>query len=211
MEVGLVDSAGFEGEGEGIWVGWDADGGDFEELLFEVFSTEGGLGGAFLRTDRCEADGDGFEESAVVKFEGEAGDGVRVDGEFDALKEGEAAAWDRRPYLADLGDQGAAESVEDVAVLVGVLEDWVAEVGVEFPAGGADDFVVAVEGFVGGDEVETRGETRIARIFTDGWRSGRWWRRGGDGDGETADDLVHGDGVISAVYAASDYLVDSLG
>jgi len=38
----------------------------------------------------------------------------------------------------------------------GVLEDGIAEVVVEFPTGDGNDFCVAVEGFVGGDEVETR-------------------------------------------------------
>ncbi len=34
------------------------------------------------------------------------------------------------------------------------MEDGVAVVGIELPAGGIDDFLVAVEGGVGGDEVE---------------------------------------------------------
>src|SRR5207302_954316 len=47
--------------------------------------------------------------------------------------------------------------------LMGVLEDWIALVVIEFPAGSGDDFVVAVERFVGGNKIQTR----IARIITD--------------------------------------------
>jgi len=60
----------------------------------------------------------------------------------------------RAPYLAYFGDQGAAEGEEDVAVLVAILEDGVALVIFELPAGGIDGFGVAVEAGIAGDEVE---------------------------------------------------------
>ncbi len=44
--------------------------------------------------------------------------------------------------------------MEDVAVAVGVLEDWVLEVGVEFPAGLFDELPGAVDGGGAGDEVD---------------------------------------------------------
>ena len=44
--------------------------------------------------------------------------------------------------------------MEDVSILVRVLKHGVAEVIVESPAGWGDDFVVAVEGRIGGDEVQ---------------------------------------------------------
>ena len=46
----------------------------------------------------------------------------------------------------------------------------------QFPAAGDDDFIVAIEGFIRRNEVETRiarvgrGETRITRIITNGGR-----------------------------------------
>ena len=55
---------------------------------------------------------------------------------------------------ADLGDEGLAEGEDDVSVLVRILEDRVALVGIEFPAGGGDDFGVAIESFVGRHEIK---------------------------------------------------------
>ncbi len=57
---------------------------------------------------------------------------------------------------ANLRDQCSAEGEDDVAVLVGVLEDGVAVIAGEFPPARLDDLTVTIEGFVGGDEVETR-------------------------------------------------------
>ncbi len=39
-EVGFFEGAGFEGEGERVGVGGDADGGDFQQFRLKVFSTE---------------------------------------------------------------------------------------------------------------------------------------------------------------------------
>jgi hypothetical protein len=41
-EVGFFDGSGFVGEGQGVWVGGDGDGGDFEEFLLQV-SAEWGI------------------------------------------------------------------------------------------------------------------------------------------------------------------------
>jgi hypothetical protein len=69
---------------------------------------------------------------------------------------------------------------------VGVLEDRIAQVIAEIPAGGSDDFAVAVEGGIAADEIETRifdcggGRrpfTRITRIITDGIRKGIYRRK----------------------------------
>src|SRR5262245_56197615 len=73
-----------------------------------------------------------------------------------------------RAWLADFGDEGTAESENDVAVLVGVLENGIAAVVFEAPAGGRDDFTVTIECFIGGDEVETR-IARIIGILRGGW------------------------------------------
>ena len=40
FEVGFFDGAGFEGEGQGVWICRDADGGDFEEFLLEIAAAE---------------------------------------------------------------------------------------------------------------------------------------------------------------------------
>jgi len=45
-EIGFYDRAGFVGEGEGVGVGGDRDGGDFEQLLLDVSASEAGFGGA---------------------------------------------------------------------------------------------------------------------------------------------------------------------
>src|SRR5262249_467921 len=58
---------------------------------------------------------------------------------------------------ADFGDEGFAEGEEDVAVLMSVTKDWVAEVGVETPTGGVDDFVVAIKGGGAAYEIEDVG------------------------------------------------------
>ncbi len=105
------------------------------------------MGGAVFPADGDKADTDGVEVAVAVEAVGDAGDGVGFGGEEDALEEA---------GVLDLGGEGFAEGEDDVAVLVGVLEDGVALVVVEAPAGGGDDFVVAVEGFVGGDEVQNR-------------------------------------------------------
>ena len=76
---------------------------------------------------------------AAVEGVGDPGQGVGLDGELDALVEGVAM---------DLGDEGTAEGVDDVAVVVCVLKDRVLAIGVEVPTGGGDDLAGAVEGFV---------------------------------------------------------------
>ena len=91
--------------------------------------------------DGNEADRDGVEEFADVGAVGDGGNGVDVGGELDALVEvGTGGGMGTRgarpsPYL---GDEGSAQGEDDVAVLEGVLEDGVALVGVELPAGGGD-------------------------------------------------------------------------
>jgi hypothetical protein len=134
--------------------------------LFQIHSTE-------LRRDPCatfgevagvlpaegdEADADGAQEIEFVEGIRDASHGVGVDGEFDALeKAGRREKGERRRDRADFGDESFSKGEEDVAVLVGVLEDGVAEVILQAPTGGDDDFVVAIERFVGGDEVEDGG------------------------------------------------------
>ena len=79
----------------------------------------------------------------------DAGDGVYVGGKLYALEEGLAAG-----HCAHIGYQRFAEGEEDVAVVVGVLENGIAPVGIEAPTGGVDDFVITVEGGGAGDEIE---------------------------------------------------------
>src|SRR4051812_37238882 len=66
---------------------------------------------------------------------------------------------------------GPAEGVKDVAVLVCVLEYWIAQIIIEFPASGRDDFLVAVERFVAGNEVEDR---TLALTLTLSPKRGNW-------------------------------------
>jgi hypothetical protein len=120
-----------------------------------------------------EADGDGVEEFSTVEAVSDLGHGVYICCELDSLEENLALTPGPSPIrwarvATEFRYQCAAEGEDDVAVLVGILKDGVALVGIEFPAGGGDDFGVAIEGFVGRDEVEdgTRSFTRIARIFT---------------------------------------------
>ena len=40
LEVGFFDGTGLVRESEGVWVGGDADGGDFEEFLLEVAAAD---------------------------------------------------------------------------------------------------------------------------------------------------------------------------
>src|SRR5437660_12245605 len=47
-----------------------------------------------------------------------------------------------------------AEGEDNVAVLVGVLEDRVSLVAGKFPTRGGDDFVIAIEGFVAAEKIE---------------------------------------------------------
>ena len=35
-EIGFFDGAGFQAQGQGVRVGGDGDGGDFEKLLFQI-------------------------------------------------------------------------------------------------------------------------------------------------------------------------------
>src|SRR5437867_6347506 len=78
---------------------------------------------------------------------------------------------------ADFGDEGAAQGENDVAVLVSVLKNGIALVAFELPAGRGEDLVVAVEGGVAGNKIETR----IARIITN--ISLRCWLVDFDGEG----------------------------
>ena len=124
--------------------------------------------------DRDEADANCAEEFSGVEGISDFGERVGVGGELDALVE--AGRWkigvrrgggrragrragDSAPYLvaayrADFGDQGAAEGEDDVAIVMGVLENGVAPVIFEAPTGRGNDLVVAIEGGVGGDEIE---------------------------------------------------------
>ena len=99
--------------------------------------------------DWDEADGNAREEAPFVKAVCDVCHGIDVAGEFDSLEEGLAAC-----YLADIGDQCFAQGEEDVAVLVGVLEDGVAAVVLQLPSASVDGFGIAIGGGVGGDEVE---------------------------------------------------------
>ena len=67
-EVGFFECAGFEAEGERVGIGGDGDGGDFQELLFEIFPSGDRGRGRFqiLPFDRNEADTDGVQEFALI-------------------------------------------------------------------------------------------------------------------------------------------------
>ena len=147
LEIGFGKGAGFDGQGQGVGVGWDGHGGDFDEFLLEIFARR--LCGGLFPADRDEADRDAVEETAGIEGMGNFGDRVGICGELDALEE-DVSAGDG----ADVGDEGFAKGEDDIAVLMGVLKYWVAAVGVEVPAGRGDGFAVAIEGGVGGDEIE---------------------------------------------------------
>ena len=129
----------------------------------------GGGGGGVGPAEWDEADGDGIEEAVFVEVKGDAGHGVGVGGELDALEEDLAAS-----EGADFGDSGFAEGEDDVAVLVGVLENGVAAVGFELPAGGGDGFAKSIEGCVRGEKIEAG----ILRIFDFGFLIFDWIRLG---------------------------------
>src|SRR5216684_3192998 len=115
FEIGFLDGAGFVGEGEGVWVGGDGDGGDLEEFLFEVTTTEaltpnpspirwargtgaaltldpspirwerGGRAVAVFPAEGDEADGDGVQKTALVEAVGDLCHWVGIYSEFDLL------------------------------------------------------------------------------------------------------------------------------
>jgi len=157
LEVGFFDGAGFEAEGEGVRIGRDAHGADFEEFLFEVAAADwGACVGEVFPAQGDEADGDGAEEAAFVEAVGELGHRVFFDGELHALEEvcAPACAWLLRRGMADFCDERFADGVGEAPVAVGVLEDGVFAVVVQPPAGHGDDLVVAVERGVGTAEIE---------------------------------------------------------
>src|SRR5213078_1812359 len=91
----------------------------------------------------------GFQELPFIEIVGDAGQRVGLDCELDLLEEDLSSV-----DSADLGCNGPAERKDDVAVLVGVLEDWVAAVVGELPTGGGNNFLIAINGVVGCDEIE---------------------------------------------------------
>jgi len=150
LEVGFLHCARFEAEGQSVWVGGNADSGDFEQLLLEIFTamTTGVV--AVFPAKRNEADGDGAEEAPAIEAVGDAGDRIEVRGELDLLVE-DMAAGDG----ADLSEEGFAQGEYDVAVLVGVLENRVPAIVFDAPTAGEDDFAVAIKGFVRGNKLQT--------------------------------------------------------
>jgi len=85
----------------------------------------------------------------TVEAVSDPGNRVNVRRELNALEEGLATG-----YVAHLGNKGLTKREQDIAVLVGVLKDRIAPIGVEIPAGRRNHFGVAVERGVGGDKVE---------------------------------------------------------
>ena len=154
----MIDRAGFDGEGQGVGVGGDSDGGDFDEFLFGVAAAEGRRSKSksmimikrrtVLPLERDEADGGGLEEFAPVKVAGNFCEWVFVGSKAPGLEEGVAA---------DPCFLGPADGEDDIAVLVGVLDDRITEIVFEAPARCDDDFLVAVEGLVAGANVEQIG------------------------------------------------------
>jgi hypothetical protein len=167
-------------------------------MLILDWSRQAALGMRVVCVDpfyRDEADGDGIQEFSAEEAVGDFGHGVGVDRELNALEKREAACWASPPYLADFGDEGFAEGEDDVAVMMGVLEDRVAEVGIEFPAGGVDDLVVAVE--VASEAIKSRiGRLEVfwILIFDWGGRICDFERGSADVDGEAGADGVHKEG-----------------
>src|SRR5260370_25977641 len=94
----------------------------------------------------------GVEETAFVKAVRDPGHRVHIGGELDALEQDGSVRCDR----SDLCHQCLAQGEDDVPILVGILEYRIAPIILQSPAGGGDDLVVAIEGFVAGDEVENR-------------------------------------------------------
>ncbi len=146
-KVAFLDRAGIVGQLQGVGIGGNGDGAGFEQNLFGVSARKAGGAIAILPFQGHEADRDGVEKTAFVKCVGDLGQRVRVDGEVNALKEFS---------IAHLGDAGFADGAQDGGVIVRVLEHRVFQIGIEHPAGGADDFVVAIERFIGADEVDDR-------------------------------------------------------
>src|SRR5438128_10476856 len=95
---------------------------------------------------------------------------------------------------SDFGDEGLAEREDDVAVLVGILEDWVAVIAGEIPAGSGDDFVVAVEGLVAGNEVESVGGGLALTLDPSLIRRERGWCGDLDGNGGAEAGAAVGEG-----------------
>ena len=139
-QAGGYAGAGFPAEG--LAVGGNGDGADFEEFLFEEVDAEQGAGGfvaAFGVAEGLEADGYALLIAAAVEggdFLGEVGGG-----EFEAGQED-----------AGLLPNGLGAADDGAGVVVGPEEDGVLAVFGQLPPGGGYDVAVAVHFLAGDDE-----------------------------------------------------------
>src|SRR6266850_7018463 len=94
-----------------------------------------------------ETDRDGVEEFSLVEGVSDPCHRIGFNGELHALEQVGSSGLRVavRRSGADFGDQGLAESENDVAVLVRVLKDRIALVSIQTPAAGLDHFVTTIQ------------------------------------------------------------------
>jgi len=134
---------------QGVWVRWDANCRHLEKFLFEKFSVDARLFVAVLPANWSKANRKGVEELSSIEAVSDPRHRVNVRCELNALIQGRALT-----QIADLGDYGFADGEEDVAILVGILDNWVFSVILEASTAGNDDLLVSVQGLIAGNKVD---------------------------------------------------------
>src|SRR5258708_831677 len=103
--------------------------------------------------ERNETNRDAVEKFASVQAVSDPGDGIDVGGELDPLKQMRSPEC-RVGKGSDFSNESPAQSEDDVAILVSILENRVAAIGLEAPARSGDNLVVTIERLIGGDEIQ---------------------------------------------------------
>src|SRR3954466_13794299 len=81
-QVTLFHRAAFGGKGQRVWIGGNAHGGDFQQLLRGELARVGGLRAAILPFQGNEADAGGIEETTAIKVASDLGERIGLGSKF---------------------------------------------------------------------------------------------------------------------------------